>query len=470
MINYSQKVNERLIGQSIINEPHIVGIIGVAVSSPGLVRLVEVPQAPSPFSTVSITGSGGPYNEIPSGSPTGGQFLVDYTTGGITFAATQNGNTVLVSYIGLGSEIAAEDINELQEPVGIALNLDGSLTSHIVKPASISNSVSDDFSFPHNVTVSNSLIVSSATASTVPYFDASKILVSSVVSPTELGYVSGVTSAIQTQLNSKQSTLTTGNLTDVGTDGITVTGGTGSVIGSGTSISQHVADSTHNGYLSDTDWSTFNSKQNALVFPLSISQGGTNSSTALVNGKIMASSSGSVVESSISTANVFLADGTVLATGALDLNNHLIHNVLTPVSFQDAATKGYVDTSLPYVVASIALTGQTANIPLTSLFTPTATGVYRVAIYAVSTAGTGIDTIPVLNVFWTDDFGTEDLTTSSYGAINISINAATGEYQPKTLSPYIIENVAGQPIQYSVTGGTYSTLIYSLYLVVERLS
>ncbi len=55
----------------------------------------------------------------------------------------------------------------------------------------------------------------------------------------------------------------TGNLTDSGTDGITITGGTGAVIGSGTSISQHVADSTHNGYLSSTDWNTFNNKQPA---------------------------------------------------------------------------------------------------------------------------------------------------------------------------------------------------------------
>lgn len=41
------------------------------------------------------------------------------------------------------------------------------------------------------------------TASTVPYLDASKYLVSSAVTPTELGYLSGVTSAIQTQLNAK---------------------------------------------------------------------------------------------------------------------------------------------------------------------------------------------------------------------------------------------------------------------------
>ncbi len=63
--------------------------------------------------------------------------------------------------------------------------------------------------------------------------------------------------------NAKQAALTFGNLTDVGTDGIVITGGTGAVIGSGTSLAQHVADSTHNGYLSSTDWVTFNAKQTA---------------------------------------------------------------------------------------------------------------------------------------------------------------------------------------------------------------
>lgn len=59
------------------------------------------------------------------------------------------------------------------------------------------------------------------------------------------------------------SSTSVGNLTAAGTDGIAVTGGTGSVIGAGTSIAQQVADATHNGYLSSTDWTTFNSKQAA---------------------------------------------------------------------------------------------------------------------------------------------------------------------------------------------------------------
>jgi len=51
--------------------------------------------------------------------------------------------------------------------------------------------------------------------------------------------------------------LTTGNLTGDATANISVTGGTGAVVGTGTSLSQHVADGTHNGYLSSADWTAF---------------------------------------------------------------------------------------------------------------------------------------------------------------------------------------------------------------------
>ena len=50
-------------------------------------------------------------------------------------------------------------------------------------------------------THSQDVFVNSATATTVPYFNANKALVSSSVTPTELGYVHGVTSSIQNQIN-----------------------------------------------------------------------------------------------------------------------------------------------------------------------------------------------------------------------------------------------------------------------------
>lgn len=74
------------------------------------------------------------------------------------------------------------------------------------------------------------------------------------------GYLS---SADWNTFNGKQNLLTLGNLTDTGTDGITVTSGTGAVVGTGTVLAQHVADATHNGYLTSGDWSTFNGKQSS---------------------------------------------------------------------------------------------------------------------------------------------------------------------------------------------------------------
>lgn len=65
--------------------------------------------------------------------------------------------------------------------------------------------------------VAAQVIDSGLTVNTVPYTDSSKQFTSSAVTPTELGYVSGVTSAIQTQLNGKQAS---GNyITDLTGDG-----------------------------------------------------------------------------------------------------------------------------------------------------------------------------------------------------------------------------------------------------------
>ncbi len=122
-IPYTEKINERLIPASIIAENHTIGIVGVATYLPGLIRLVEVPQGPYPSVTIVGLIPAVSYTEIPGGLPAPGQFLVDYTNGVISFNTSQDGNTVSVSYTGLGSEIAAEDINELQEPLNTIAQL-----------------------------------------------------------------------------------------------------------------------------------------------------------------------------------------------------------------------------------------------------------------------------------------------------------------------------------------------------------
>jgi hypothetical protein len=58
--------------------------------------------------------------------------------------------------------------------------------------------------------------------------------------------------------------LTNGNLTEATSSVLTITGGTGAVLGSGTSIQVKQASSSVSGFLSSTDWSTFNGKASAL--------------------------------------------------------------------------------------------------------------------------------------------------------------------------------------------------------------
>jgi hypothetical protein len=197
-IPYTNKVNEQA-ATPVINELHTIGILGTATFASGLIRLVQVPQGPAP--AVHIPG----YVEILSGSPSGVQFLVNYTTGVVSFDPSNNGNTVIVSsYNGLGSEIAAEDVNELQNPVSavvqqtILYNWPSAPTvSWALTPGSVTNA-----------TISSTAAISltklqALVPNRVPVSDVSGILTSSSVTATTLGYLDA-TSSIQTQLNGKQ--------------------------------------------------------------------------------------------------------------------------------------------------------------------------------------------------------------------------------------------------------------------------
>lgn len=75
-----------------------------------------------------------------------------------------------------------------------------------------------------------------------------------------------LTSADWTTFNNKQNAITQGNLTETTSNVLTIFGGTGAVIGGGTQILVKQATTAQDGYLSSTDWNTFNGKQNALTF------------------------------------------------------------------------------------------------------------------------------------------------------------------------------------------------------------
>lgn len=98
----------------------------------------------------------------------------------------------------------------------------------------------------------NSLKLLNATASRAAIIAADKTVTNSVTTDTELGYSSGVTSPIQTQLGTKVASTRTISTTSP------LTGG--GDLSADRTIAMPVATSSANGYLSSTDWSTFNGK------------------------------------------------------------------------------------------------------------------------------------------------------------------------------------------------------------------
>ena len=70
---------------------------------------------------------------------------------------------------------------------------------------------------------------------------------------------------LQGALDGKEPTLTKGNLTEITSSILTITGGTGAIIGSGVTIEIDQADVSNDGYLGSVDWGIFNNKQDALT-------------------------------------------------------------------------------------------------------------------------------------------------------------------------------------------------------------
>ncbi len=77
--------------------------------------------------------------------------------------------------------------------------------------------------------------------------------------------------------------LTKGNLTEATSSVLTITGGSNAVIGSGTTIEVKQASSTVNGYLSSTDWTTFNNKQATITLTTTGTSGAATFSSNTLN-------------------------------------------------------------------------------------------------------------------------------------------------------------------------------------------
>jgi hypothetical protein len=322
--------------------------------------------------------------------------------------------------------------------------------------------------------------------------DWTKLAVSSTVSSTELGYVDGVTSAIQTQIDSKLATATASStyapLASPALTGIptapTATAGTNTTQVAttafvGTAVSNLVASApstldTLNELATalgnDAAFSTTVTNSIATKLPLA---GGTMSG-AIAMGANKITGLGTPTASTDAATKAYtdtmlpLAGGTL--SGALAMGTNKITGLGNPTNAQDAATKYYIDNT---VLAPSNLTGPITSVgAATSIASQTGTGTKFVMdtsptlvtpVLGVATAtsinGTTIPSTKTL-VVTTDKLSTLSATTSAELAGVISDETGSGALvfgtSPTLSNPVINNFVLGYST--TATAGATTTL------------
>lgn len=179
--------------------------------------------------------------------------------------------------------------------------------------------------------------------------------------------------------NNKQNALTIGSLTELTSSVLTIGSGTGSVIGSGTTITVKRADANNSGYLSNADWIIFNGKQDTLP------QADANNNGYLSNSdwSNFNNASGTFDHSALNNldyANAnhvgFVPDTIeIITTAPLTGGNNLAANVTIAIPVADANNNGYLSNSdwglfNNKLNSYVYLTGVNASAPLQDTVIP----------------------------------------------------------------------------------------------------
>ena len=112
------------------------------------------------------------------------------------------------------------------------------------------------------------------------------------------------------------------------------------------------------------------------------------------------------------------------------------------------------------IVATVSLTGQTGDITTTTLFTPTASGLYEVSVYMVcTTAGGGTLSC---TIGWTDDAQAQ--STSPAGNINLSVLGQA------TSGVVFIRSTAANITYATAIAAKTGSPQYALFIVVKQVA
>ena len=288
--------------------------------------------------------------------------------------------------------------------------------------------------------------------------DWTKIALSSTVSATELGYLDGVTSAIQTQLDAKLATATASStyaplaspaLTGVPTAPTAAANTNTTQIATTAYVQTEIADliaaapgalDTLNELASalgnDASFST--TVTNSLATKLPLAGGTMSGAIAMGSNKITGlgtpTSTGDAATKDYADTKLSLAGGTM--TGAIAMGTNKITGVGDPTNAQDVVTKYYLDN---VVLAPSNLTG-----PITSTGNATA---------IASQTGTGtkfvMDTSPTLV--------TPNLGVASATSINSTVIPTSKTLVATDSTQYVVPSQTGNSGKYLTTDGTTSS-------------
>jgi len=187
------------------------------------------------------------------------------------------------------------------------------------------------------------VVTSDLTANRAAISNSSGKIAVSTVTDTELGYVSGVTSAIQTQLDNKQATIT-GSATTIDTESLTASRAV--ISNSSSKIAVSATTDTELGYLS-----------------------GVTSAVQTQLGTKLTNSNNLSDVSSTSTARTNLGLGTISTQNAnnVAVTGGTITGLGDPSSTSEAATKNYVDNLVAGLrTRAVARVASTTNVAISS--------------------------------------------------------------------------------------------------------
>lgn len=218
--------------------------------------------------------------------------------------------------------------------------------------------------------------------------------------------------------------LAAGSLTDVGTDGIVITGGANAVLGSGTSIAQAAASGSQNGYLSSANFTTFSSKVGSLTVASAngfagTSSGGTTPALTLsttVTGLLLGNGTAVSAAPTTGAGNVVLSTSPTM-TGTVNVTNlvgsgtisgtnltsggHAILDLAIANNLSDVASKtASFDNLSPMTTAGDIIVGGTAGTgtrlavgSATQFLKGGTTPTYATAVTSVAVTGTNALTV-----------------------------------------------------------------------------